>query len=274
MSDELILSRIRELRRHTFKPPGEAERAQHADVMQFQGAPERRRGRHAPCRHGARQGLPAGVDMASATNGAKAPGRATTCATVVRHDGPIIRNHPSPSIAAVNGMAIGRRTLVKSATSRSAANRADQHAADPLGIIPNLGASKHCASTQARGVAILTARSSRAEAVEVGIVNMRSGRRLPEEAKALAEHIAQFDPIALDGAKRSPDPRQFTTGRSRWIRARREQHHPGTDRGARKPPRPRTRETRNPGLDPDPFFNVKIASGVRQNEIGGKGNWP
>jgi len=84
------------------------------------------------------------------------------------------------------------------------------------GIYPGIAG----ASTQVRVLhkhaawPILTGRSlSAAEAVEIGMINqVVPGVRLLDEAKALAAHIAQFDPIALDWCKKALDqiPAQFS----------------------------------------------------------------
>jgi enoyl-CoA hydratase/carnithine racemase len=54
---------------------------------------------------------------------------------------------------------------------------------------------------------ILTGRRiSAQEAVEIGMINMVvPGDRLLDEAKALASHIAQFNPVSLDWCKKALD---------------------------------------------------------------------
>jgi enoyl-CoA hydratase/carnithine racemase len=77
------------------------------------------------------------------------------------------------------------------------------------GIYPGIAG----ASTQARILRkhaawpILTGRSiSAAAAVDIGMVNLAvPGGKLLDEAKALAAHVAQFDPIALDWCKKALD---------------------------------------------------------------------
>jgi enoyl-CoA hydratase/carnithine racemase len=125
--------------------------------------------------------------------------------------GTIIRNHPSIFIAAVNGLALGGgATLVNICDLAIMADDAQIGVPQiKWGIYPGIAG----ASTQVRVLRkhaawpILTGRSlSAAEAVDIGLVNMAvPGHTLLEEAKALAAHVAQFDPIALDWYKKALD---------------------------------------------------------------------
>jgi enoyl-CoA hydratase/carnithine racemase len=125
--------------------------------------------------------------------------------------GTIIRNHPSIFIAAVNGLALGGgATLVNICDLAIMADDAEIGIPQiAWGIYPGIAG----ASTQVRvlhkhaAMPILSGRSiSAAEAVEIGMINMAvPADRLLDEAKALAAHIAQFDPIALDWCKKALD---------------------------------------------------------------------
>ena len=125
--------------------------------------------------------------------------------------GTIIRNHPSIFIAAVNGLAVGGGATLVNICDLAIMSEDAQISAPQIswGIYPGIAG----ASTQVRILRkhaawpIFTARSlSAAEAVEVGLVNMAvPADRLLDEAKALAAHIAKFDPIALDWCKKALD---------------------------------------------------------------------
>lgn len=125
--------------------------------------------------------------------------------------GSIIRNHPSIFIAAVNGLALGAGvTLVNICDLAIMAEEAEIGIPQiTWGIYPGIAG----ASTQTRILRkhaawpIVTGRRMNAEmAVDVGMVNMSvAAEKLLDEAKALAAHIAQFDPIALDWCKKALD---------------------------------------------------------------------
>jgi enoyl-CoA hydratase/carnithine racemase len=131
--------------------------------------------------------------------------------------GTIIRNHPSIFISSVNGLALGGgATLVNICDLAIMADDAEIGIPQiKWGIYPGIAG----ASTQVRvlhkhaAMPILTGRSiTAAEAVEIGLINKSvPADKLLAEAKALAEHIAQFDPIALDWCKKALDqiPAQF-----------------------------------------------------------------
>jgi len=125
--------------------------------------------------------------------------------------GTIIRNHPAVFIAAVNGLALGGgATLVNICDLAIMAEDAEIGVPQiRWGIYPGIAG----ASTQVRVLhkhaawPILTARSlTAADAVDIGMVNFAvPADKLLDEAKALAAHIAQFDPIALDWCKKALD---------------------------------------------------------------------
>ena len=125
--------------------------------------------------------------------------------------GTIIRNHPAIFIAAVNGLALGGgATLVNVCDLAIMAEEAEIGIPRiSWGIYPGTAG----ASTQVRVLRkhaawpILTGRSiSAAAAVEIGMVNLAvPAGKLLDEAKALAAHIAKFDPIALDWCKKALD---------------------------------------------------------------------
>lgn len=125
--------------------------------------------------------------------------------------GTIIRNHPSIFIAAVQGLALGGgATLVNICDLAIMADEAEIGIPQiKWGIYPGIaGASTQVRVLHKHGAwPILTGRSlSAAEAVDIGMVNYAvPGARLLDEAKALAEHIARFDGIALDWCKKALD---------------------------------------------------------------------
>lgn len=125
--------------------------------------------------------------------------------------GSIIRNHPSIFIAAVNGLALGAGvTLVNICDLAIMAEQAEIGIPQiTWGIYPGIAG----ASTQTRILRkhaawpIVTGRRMNAQmAVDVGMVNTAvPAEKLLDEAKGLAAHIAQFDPIALDWCKKALD---------------------------------------------------------------------
>jgi enoyl-CoA hydratase/carnithine racemase len=125
--------------------------------------------------------------------------------------GTIIRNHPAIFIAAVNGLALGGGATLVNICDLAIMAEDAQIGVPQInwGIYPGIAG----ASTQVRVLRkhsawpILTARSmSAAEAVEIGMVNLAvPAEKLLDEAKALAAHIAQFHPIALDWCKKALD---------------------------------------------------------------------
>jgi enoyl-CoA hydratase/carnithine racemase len=125
--------------------------------------------------------------------------------------GTIIRNHPAIFIAAVNGLALGGgATLVNVCDLAIMADDAEIGVPQiRWGIYPGIAGASMQVRTVRKHAAwpILTARSlSAADAVDIGIVNAAvPGERLLDEAKALAAHVAQFDPIALDWCKKALD---------------------------------------------------------------------
>ena len=222
LSDDLIL--FEEFENYaviTFNRPEKLNALSTAMVLAFQERLNECRGKHRAIVVTARgKAFTAGVDLRERNEwvrkGAKVRG------DNVRNKwydtmGTIIRGHPSIFIAAVNGLAVGGgATLVNICDLAIMAD--DAQIGVPQirwGIYPGIAG----ASTQVRVLRkhaawpILTARSlSAAEAVEIGLVNMAvPADKLLDEAKALAAHIARFDPIALDWCKKALDqiPSQF-----------------------------------------------------------------
>lgn len=125
--------------------------------------------------------------------------------------GTIIRNHPAIFIVAVNGLCLGGGvTLINICELAIAAEDAEIGIPQiTFGIYPGVAG----ASTQTRVLKkhaawpILTGqRISAQRAVEIGMINMAvPGDRLLDEAKALAAHIAQFNPVSLDWCKKALD---------------------------------------------------------------------
>jgi len=199
----------------TFNRPEKLNALSSPMVLQFQQRLDECRGRHAVIVITARgKAFCAGVDLKERNDwvrkGAKIRG------DNVRNKwydtmGTIIRNHPAVFIAAVNGLALGGgATLVNICDLAIMAEDAEIGVPQiRWGIYPGIAG----ASTQVRVLhkhaawPILTARSlSAADAVDIGMVNFAvPADQLLDEAKALAAHIAQFDPIALDWCKKALD---------------------------------------------------------------------
>lgn len=137
--------------------------------------------------------------------------------------GTIIRAHPAIFIAAVNGLALGAGiTLVNLAELAIMAEDAEIGAPQiRWGIYPGVAG----ASTQLRVLRkhaawpVLTGQHLSARHAEaIGLVNKVVPRdRLLDEAKALAAHIGQFDPVALDWCKKALD--QIPAQISDWTTA-------------------------------------------------------
>lgn len=199
----------------TFNRPEKLNALSSPMVLQFQQRLDECRGRHGVIVITARgKAFCAGVDLKERNDwvrkGAKIRG------DNVRNKwydtmGTIIRNHAAVFIAAVNGLALGGgATLVNICDLAIMADDAEIGVPQiRWGIYPGIAG----ASTQVRVLhkhaawPILTARSlSAADAVDIGMVNFAvPADKLLDEAKALAAHIAQFDPIALDWCKKALD---------------------------------------------------------------------
>ena len=134
--------------------------------------------------------------------------------------GTIIRQHPSVFIAAVNGVCMGAGTTLIN-LCELAIIAEDAELAIPqvnFNIYPGVAGAglqervlrKHASEP------ILTGRRFSAErAVEMGMANMVvPPEKLMDEARALAAHIAQFDPVALDWCKKALD--QIPSQISNW----------------------------------------------------------
>lgn len=223
MSEDLILfDEFENYAVITFNRPEKLNALSTPMVLRFQERLEYCRSRHAAVVITARgKAFTAGVDLRERNEwvrkGAKVRG------DNVRNKwydtmGTIIRNHPAIFIAAVNGLAVGGgATLVNICDLAIMAD--DAQIGVPQinwGIYPGIAG----ASTQVRVLRkhaawpILTARSmSAADAVDIGLVNKAvPAEKLLDEARALAAHVAQFNPIALDWCKKALDqiPSQFT----------------------------------------------------------------
>jgi enoyl-CoA hydratase/carnithine racemase len=228
MSEDLIL--FEEHDRYaviTFNRPEKLNALSSPMVLQFQQRLEECRGRHSVIIVTARgKAFCAGVDLKERNEwvrkGAKIRG------DNVRNKwydtmGTIIRNHPAVFIAAVNGLAVGGgATLVNICDLAIMAEEAEIGVPQiRWGIYPGIAG----ASTQLRVLrkhaawSIFTGDNlSAAAAVEMGIVNLAvPGAKLLDEAKALAAHIAQFEPVALDWCKKALD--QIPSHFSEWTSA-------------------------------------------------------
>jgi enoyl-CoA hydratase/carnithine racemase len=216
VTGDLIL--FEELERYaviTFNRPEKLNALSSPMVLQFQQRLEECRGRHAAIVVTARgKAFCAGVDLRERNEWVRKGAR-------IRGDnvrnkwydtmGTIIRNHPAIFIAAVNGLAVGGgATLVNVCDLAIMADDAEIGATQiRWGIYPGIAG----ASTQVRVLhkqaawAVLTGRNLTAtQAVDIGMVNLAvPGDRLLDEAKALAAHIARFEPVALDWCKKALD---------------------------------------------------------------------
>jgi enoyl-CoA hydratase/carnithine racemase len=199
----------------TFNRPEKLNALSSPMVMQLQARLDECRGRHSAIVITARgKAFCAGVDLRERNEwvrkGAKIRGdnvRNRWYDTM----GTIIRNHPAIFIAAVNGLALGGgATLVNVCDLAIMADHAEIGVPQiRWGIYPGIAGASMQVRTVRKHAAwpILTARSlNAADAVDIGIVNAAvPGERLLDEAKALAAHVAQFDPIALDWCKKALD---------------------------------------------------------------------
>lgn len=199
----------------TFNRPEKLNALSTAMVKMFQERLEECRGRHSVIVvTGRGKAFCAGVDLRERNEwvrkGAKIRGdsvRSHWYNTI----GSIIRNHPAIFIAAINGMALGAGiTLVNLAEIALMAEDAEIGAPQiRWGIYPGIAG----ASTQLRVLhkhaawSVLTGETMSARrAEEIGLVNqVVPAERLLDEAKALAAHIAQFEPVALDWCKKALD---------------------------------------------------------------------
>lgn len=223
MSEDLIL--FEEYEKYaviTFNRPEKLNALSSPMVLQLQERLAECRGRHSAIVITARgKAFCAGVDLRERNEwvrkGAKIRG------DNVRNKwydtmGTIIRNHPAIFIAAVNGLALGGgATLVNICDLAIMADAAEIGVPQiSWGIYPGIAG----ASTQVRVLRkqaawpILTGRPiSAAAAVDMGLVNLAvPAERLLDEAKAIAAHIARFEPAALDWCKKALDqiPSQIT----------------------------------------------------------------
>jgi enoyl-CoA hydratase/carnithine racemase len=125
--------------------------------------------------------------------------------------GSIIRSHPSIFIAAVNGLCLGAGvTLVNIADLAIMSDDAEIGIPQiTFGIYPGVAGASAQTRLRRKHSAwpILTGhRMSAEQAVEIGLVNVAvPAGRLMDEAKALAAHISQFNPVSLDWCKKALD---------------------------------------------------------------------
>ncbi|OUN00008.1 MAG: hypothetical protein BAA02_10660 [Paenibacillaceae bacterium ZCTH02-B3] len=137
--------------------------------------------------------------------------------------GTIIRNHPSIFIAAVNGLCLGAGvTLINICELAIAAEEAEIGIPQiTFSIYPGVAGASMQTRVLKKHAAwmILTGRRIDARrAEEIGLVNLVVPReKLLDEAKALAEHISRFNPIALDWCKKALD--QIPSQISDWTTA-------------------------------------------------------
>lgn len=133
--------------------------------------------------------------------------------------GTIIRGHPAIFITAVNGLCLGAgTTLINICDLALMADDAELGIPQvTFGIYPGVAGASLQTRVKRKHAAwpILTGKRIDAQrAVEMGLVNFAVPReRLMEEARSLAAHVAQFDPIALDWCKKALDqiPSQITS---------------------------------------------------------------
>jgi enoyl-CoA hydratase/carnithine racemase len=211
----------------TFNRPEKLNALSSPMVARFQEILEECRGRHSVIViTGTGKAFCAGVDLkernAWVRSGAKIRGDS------VRNKwydtiGSIIRNHPSVFIAAVNGLCLGAgTTLINICELALIADDAELGIPQvTFGIYPGVAG----ASLQTRvlrkhaSLPILTGKRFGAQqAIDMGLVNMAvPAERLMDEARALAAHVSQFDPVALDWCKKALD--QIPSHISSWPEA-------------------------------------------------------
>ena len=137
--------------------------------------------------------------------------------------GTIIRNHPAIFITAVNGLCLGAGvTLVAISDLALMAEEAEISIPQiTFNIYPGVagaGLQTRIQRKHASRMVLTGDRISAAEAVDMGIVNMAVPReKLMDETIALAKHVAQFNPIALDWCKKALD--QIPSQISDWTTA-------------------------------------------------------
>jgi enoyl-CoA hydratase/carnithine racemase len=125
--------------------------------------------------------------------------------------GTIIRNHPAVIIVAVNGLCLGAGvTLINIADLALMADTAEIGIPQiSFGIYPGVAGASMQTRVRRKHAAwqILTAnRVSAAQAEDWGIVNrVVPADDLMDEARALAAHVAQFNPTSLDWCKKALD---------------------------------------------------------------------
>ena len=215
-SDELIL--FEEFDKYaviTFNRPEKMNALSSPMVLQLQERIEECRGRHSAIVITARgRAFCAGVDLRERNDwvrkGAKIRG------DNVRNKwydtmNTVIRNHPAVFIAAVNGLALGGGITLVNICDLAIMSE-DAHVGVPQiewGIYPGIaGASAQLRVLRKHAAwQVLTGRRlDAATAVDMGIVNFAvPADRLLDEAKALAAHVAQFEPVALDWCKKALD---------------------------------------------------------------------
>lgn len=125
--------------------------------------------------------------------------------------GTIIRGHPAIFIAAVNGLCLGAgTTLINICDLALMAEEAEVGIPQvSFGIYPGVAGASLQTRVRRKHAAwpVLTGKRLGAEqALDMGLVNLAVPRaRLMDEARALAAHVAQFDPVALDWCKKALD---------------------------------------------------------------------
>ena len=215
-ADELIL--FEEFDKYaviTFNRPEKMNALSSPMVLQLQERIEECRGRHSAIVITARgRAFCAGVDLRERNDwvrkGAKIRGdnvRNKWYDTMTT----LIRNHPAVFIAAVNGLALGGGITLVNICDLAIMSE-DAHVGVPQiewGIYPGIaGASAQLRVLRKHAAwQVLTGRRlDAATAVDMGIVNFAvPADRLLDEAKALAAHVAQFEPVALDWCKKALD---------------------------------------------------------------------
>ena len=216
MSEDLIL--FEEFENYaviTFNRPEKMNALSSPMVMQLQQRIEECRGRHSAIVITARgKAFCAGVDLRERNEwvrkGAKIRGDNvrnkwydTMCT--------IIRNHPAVFIAAVNGLALGGGVTLVNVCDLAIISEDAQIGVPQIewGIYPGIaGASAQLRCVHKHGAwQVLTGRRyGAAAAVDMGVVNFAvPADRLLDEAKALAAHVARFEPAALDWCKKALD---------------------------------------------------------------------
>lgn len=208
----------------TFNRPAKLNALSSPMVQRFQEILAECRGRHSVIVvTGVGEVFCAGVDLKERNAWVRAGGKIRGDSVRNRwYDtiGTLIRGHPAIFIAAVNGLCLGAgTTLINICDLAVMAEEAELGVPQvTFGIYPGVAGASLQTRVRRKHAAwpVLTGqRFGAAQAVDMGMVNLAVPRaQLMDEARALAAHVAQFDPVALDWCKKALD--QIPSQISNW----------------------------------------------------------